>query len=271
MKIFIVDDEEISCRGIRSMVDRGFGKNKNEVYTYTDAPEALTSAEILRPEVIILDIVMPEINGIQFIEKIEEIYSPKIVVISGNDDYDYVRKSFKFKVSDYLLKPVEFSEIKSVLEEIAVSEADLDGEPIKPSDENGFSANIFTDDTDTAEANIREKKIVEAVREYIRCNYQNDLSLAYVSNIFNINYSYLSRIFKAYCGITFSQYLFKIRMEKAMQILEKNPQIKILDVAKQVGYTDYNIQNFTRAFKNYFGKSPKYYKNANCNSKLKQN
>lgn len=203
---------------------------------------------------------MPDLNGMQFIEKIEAVYSPKIVVISGNDDYDYVRNSFKFKVIDYLLKPVEFSEIKNVFEEISVDEADVKGETVSAFEDSFITEKETADDNDTVEANIKEKKLVEAVREYIYCNYQNDLSLAYVSNIFNINYSYLSRIFKAHCGTTFSQYLLKIRMEKAMLILENNPHIKIFEVARQVGYNDYNVQNFTRAFKNYFGKSPKYYK-----------
>ena len=115
MRIFIVDDEEIACFGLRGMIGRIFTDNENEIYAFTSSVKALSEAERLRPDLIFLDITMPEMDGITFTEKVKKIYSPEIIVISGNDDYNFVRQCFKMNVRDYLLKPIEFDELKKIL------------------------------------------------------------------------------------------------------------------------------------------------------------
>ena len=112
MRIFIVDDEEIACFGLRGMIGRIFTDNENEIYAFTSSVKALSEAERLRPDLIFLDITMPEMDGITFTEMVKKIYSPEIIVISGNDDYNFVRQCFKMNVGDYLLKPIEFDELK---------------------------------------------------------------------------------------------------------------------------------------------------------------
>lgn len=471
MRIFIVDDEEIACFGLRGMIGRIFTDNENEIYAFTSSVKALSEAERLRPDLIFLDITMPEIDGITFTEKVKKIYSPEIIVISGNDDYNFVRQCFKMNVRDYLLKPIEFDELKKILlkfeESSGVSEnvdtlppeskypyvftaivkgrdikddfknqilkiknnpniegkmdikvskeqysdilfkfyftekfdyyratrefqnefeavADSTGSVIKgafsslyPSageneafeemimllksriysnksicysqqnkilregdeDPDYYSAlaklpDVFsldfrekymefiaywfekeklknlpydvickqyvgiikriTDDSGlggeleirkfkefntideilselyrivdgfslySMESNQDDKTLIEQIIKYISENYQKNINLATVSNHYNLNYSYFSRIFKDSVGISFSQYLLKIRMEKAKELLSGDTELKISDIATLVGYSGNNIQNFTRAFKKYFGKSPKNFKN----------
>ena len=105
-----------------------------------------------------------------------------------------------------------------------------------------------------------EVDIMSEALEYINDNFNKDINLSFISNKFNLSYSYFSRIFKMYAGVSFTQYLLKVRMEKAKELLVSSPNLKIKEVASMVGYDFDNVQNFTRAFKNYFGKSPQYYK-----------
>jgi two-component system response regulator YesN len=105
-----------------------------------------------------------------------------------------------------------------------------------------------------------EVDIMSEALDYINDNFNKDINLSFISNKFNLSYSYFSRIFKMYAGVSFTQYLLKVRMEKAKELLVSSPNLKIKEVASMVGYDFDNVQNFTRAFKNYFGKSPQYYK-----------
>ena len=108
--------------------------------------------------------------------------------------------------------------------------------------------------------NRYEVDVMQQTLTFIDQNYQKDINLSLISNTFNLSYSYFSRVFKMYVGISFTQYLLKTRMEKAKELLLSEPDIKIKEVAYKVGYGKDNVQNFTRAFKNYFGKSPQHYK-----------
>ena len=471
MRIFIVDDEEIACFGLRGMIGRIFTDNENEIYAFTSSVKALSEAERLRPDLIFLDITMPEMDGITFTEKVKKIYSPEIIVISGNDDYNFVRQCFKMNVGDYLLKPIEFDELKKILlkykdavehtetEDLSpqISEypyvftAIVKGRDIKDEFKNqilniknnpiiedkmeikfskekysdilftfyfnekfdyyrasrefqnefeilanstgsvikGAYSSLYPSTSETEafeemimllksriysnksicysqqnkilregkdnpdyysalsnlpdifslefreqylifidrwfeaeklknlpydvickqyveiikrivddsglgieleirrfkefntideiiselyrivdgislysmESNQDDKSLIEQIVSYIGENYQKNINLATVSNHYNLNYSYFSRIFKDSVGISFSQYLLKIRMEKAKELLSGDTELKISDIATLVGYSGNNIQNFTRAFKKYFGKSPKNFKN----------
>lgn len=98
---------------------------------------------------------------------------------------------------------------------------------------------------------------IELAKAYIDAHLDEALSMAQVSNYLSLNYSYFSKLFKAKLGISFKKYLINERMEKA-KILLKNPTNKVYEVAQQIGYD--NAQNFSRAFKNHYGYSPKEYR-----------
>lgn len=95
--------------------------------------------------------------------------------------------------------------------------------------------------------------------EYINENYYKDLNLAVVSNEVSLNYSYFSQAFKEYTGETFVNYLKKVRINKAKEIL-KEGDLKIYEVAKRVGYED--SKQFTKIFRSITGVSPIEYRNS---------
>lgn len=99
--------------------------------------------------------------------------------------------------------------------------------------------------------------IIEGVRQYLDQHYANEISLTFLSEMFHINSTHLSETFKKQVGQNFSDYLVKIRMEKAKELL-KDKQLKIIDVANLVGYT--NSGYFSTVFKKHFKQTPAYYR-----------
>ncbi|OIJ21569.1 two-component system response regulator [Anaerobacillus alkalidiazotrophicus] len=99
--------------------------------------------------------------------------------------------------------------------------------------------------------------IVENVRRYLEKHYASEISLTTLAEQFHINSAYLSEIFKNHVGQNFSDYLIKLRMDKAQHFL-KDQQLKIIDVAHLVGFS--NSGYFSTVFKKQFGKTPVEYR-----------
>ncbi len=103
------------------------------------------------------------------------------------------------------------------------------------------------------------KLIIDNVRHYLDKHYASEISLTSLSELFHINSAYLSETFKNYVGQNFSDYLVKLRMDKAQQFL-KDKELKIIDVANLVGFS--NSGYFSTVFKKHFGQTPVEFRNS---------
>ncbi|GLC89657.1 response regulator [Lysinibacillus piscis] len=99
--------------------------------------------------------------------------------------------------------------------------------------------------------------VVENIRQYMDEHYGTEITLTSLSEMFHMNNAYLSELFKEQIGENFSDYLTRIRMEKA-QIFLQDEQLKIIDVANLVGYA--NSGYFSTVFKKYFKQTPVEYR-----------
>lgn len=98
---------------------------------------------------------------------------------------------------------------------------------------------------------------MERLLYYISQNYQEDLKLADLSRVFNLNYSYLSSYFNQEMKEGFNDYLNRIRIEQACRLL-KETRLPIAEVGSQVGYADHSY--FCRVFKKITGRTPSEWK-----------
>lgn len=102
--------------------------------------------------------------------------------------------------------------------------------------------------------------LIDKMEEYIQSNYHNEeMSLFFLAEHFNLTASYISKIFKKHKQENFKDYLVQYRIQKAVEILEEKPYIRIADLAKMVGYS--NVNSFIRNFKKLKNISPGEYKN----------
>ncbi|MCR5343582.1 MAG: AraC family transcriptional regulator [Butyrivibrio sp.] len=99
---------------------------------------------------------------------------------------------------------------------------------------------------------------IEMAQSYIRTNYEKSLSLMNVAALVDLNPSYFSNLFKLKSGMKFSDYVFEVRMERAIELL-KDPRLKVYEIGNAVGYED--APSFGRAFRKKFHMSPNEYRN----------
>lgn len=116
-KLLIVDDEESIRNGIAKMLPwEEYGIDCVE--TAENGGDAVKKVEKLHPDILIVDMHMPIMNGIEFIQWYNrQQESGKIIVLSGYNDFSLVRKAMKLGAADYLLKPASCKELESAVEE----------------------------------------------------------------------------------------------------------------------------------------------------------
>ncbi|MCB8983518.1 MAG: response regulator [Ardenticatenaceae bacterium] len=120
-KVFLVEDEIVAREGIRDNVDW-----KAAGFEFCgEAPDgeiALPLIEKVQPDVIITDIKMPFMDGLQLSKVIrEQMPWVKIIILSGHDEFEYAQAAIKLGVTEYLLKPINSAEIRNVLQAVAVA------------------------------------------------------------------------------------------------------------------------------------------------------
>ena len=119
LKVFLVDDEPYILNGLISIIDWS-------EYGLEIAGQARSGDDTLKclescggADILVTDIAMPEMNGLQLIRRVKELYpETRYVVLSGYNDFEYVKEGIKLGIENYLLKPVNVSEFISTIENI---------------------------------------------------------------------------------------------------------------------------------------------------------
>jgi two-component system, response regulator YesN len=123
-KVMIADDEPKIRRGLRSTIER-LRPDMQVVAEAEDGETALALVGKMRPDILMIDIRMPFLNGLELIEKINEIWSDCIIiVVTGHDEFEYAQRALHLGVFEYVLKPVPQEVLAAVL---ARAEAELSG------------------------------------------------------------------------------------------------------------------------------------------------
>src|SRR5689334_3514886 len=119
-KVFFVEDEIITREGIRDYVDwqaSGFEYCGDAA----DGEIALPMLRTAQPDVLITDIKMPFMDGLQLSRIVRERMPwVKIIILSGHDEFEYARKAIGIGVTDYLLKPVTVQKLQNVLQNLTI-------------------------------------------------------------------------------------------------------------------------------------------------------
>lgn len=249
-KLLIVDDEPLIRRGIKSLANLA-SIGISEIIEGQSGEEAVEMVETHRPELIIMDINMPRMDGLTAAGIIKEKY-PEIfiVILTGYDYFEYAQTAIRAKVDDYILKPISKSDIEIVLTKIVslLHEREKRAEYEKLSDDEMIAVEGDNNMTD----------LVGIITEYMKKNmYSPDHSLAKMANDIGFNSSYLSGIVKQIYGVPFQDYVNKKRMERAKLLLLSTP-MKNYEVAESIGMEDVNY--FVTKFKKAWGVTPKQYR-----------
>lgn len=211
--------------------------------TASNGKDGLSAMRELRPEIVFVDMNMPVMDGCSFLERASaEFPESQFIIVSGYDDFSYARHAMRYGACDYLLKPVVEEELNHAIEK-AILKIDPDA--------------VFDAESSLAEESTTPEEIVETIKQYIDSNYCQNFKITMFEEKYFFSITYLTKLFHARYGYTIYEYVLKLRMERAKELLEKS-DIKILDIAERLGYTDNHY--FSKAFRNYYGVSPSQYR-----------
>jgi len=233
IEVMIVEDEQKIREGLKILLEdviKGF----TVLWEADNGERALEILNIEVPELVISDVRMPQMNGIELTHLVKLKYpNIPVLLISGYDDFTYVRKGLQLGVEDYLLKPINRKELASV----------LDG--------------IFKLDERRMAHRTNESIIIREIKELISNNLEGDLSLDHISKVLNLHPNYISNLYRQQTGIKLSDYILKKRMERAKALLQET-NLKIYDIAYLTGFS--NPKYFSQVFRSNIGETPSKYR-----------
>lgn len=243
MTVLIVDDEAYMVEYIRELVDwSAYGFDR--VLTAGGGSLARDLIDEFEPELLITDVKMPRISGLDLAQWIyEKRYRTQIIIISGYSEFDYARQAIRFGVADYLVKPVLKEEFSEMLERM------LPGSGGSRESETATEEEEMQDDNRAA--------VVSCVKNYIWENPGKNLSLDFLGELVHLHPAYLSKIFKETADVNLSSYITDVKMQKAAELLEQTDK-KIYEIMGQLGYQ--KSQHFSKLFKERYGMTPKEYR-----------
>ncbi|MDY4139743.1 MAG: helix-turn-helix domain-containing protein [Eubacteriales bacterium] len=238
LRVLLVDDEIMIREGFKRLFD-WVAHDCEVVGEAGDGMEALTKIDALRPDIVIMDINIPIMNGLKVIQ-LSRIKHPNtaFVIVSGYDDFSYCREALRLQITDYILKPVNYEEFGSCIDNLKISL---------------FERRVSS----AAEPEKQEERTITGLTRYLQEHLAEEVSLSVLAEQFHLNPQYISQLFKSEIGVNFLAYLTSIRMEKAKQLLLTTP-LSIAEVAEQSGYGDYRV--FTKVFKKSEGVTPSQYR-----------
>ena len=124
LRIMIVDDEPLERQGIRLILET-YRPQDEIVGEAGDGEEAIQVATKVKPDVILLDIRMPGLDGMEVAKILRPVLpDTRLVVVSAHSEFSYAKKAVALGISDYLLKPVDTDEMIKLLERLDIQVAE---------------------------------------------------------------------------------------------------------------------------------------------------
>ena len=236
LRVLLVDDEIMIREGFKRLFDWE-GHDCQVVGEAADGMEALTKIDSLQPDIVIMDINIPIMNGLKVIQ-LSRLKHPDMafVIVSGYDDFAYCREALRLQITDYILKPVNYEEFGSCIDHLKIA--------------------LFRREVSQPEQ-AREERPIQSLVRYLQEHLGEDVTLAVLAEEFHLSAQYISQMFKSEIGVNFLTYLTNIRMEKAKNLLLTTP-LSVAEVSEQSGYGDYRV--FTKVFKKSEGVTPSQYR-----------
>lgn len=248
-KVLLVDDEPVIVEGL----SRGIAWEKwncEVVAAVYDGLEGKKMIEEKQPDIVFLDICMPEMDGLSMIAALDSQYPDmEVSILTGYRDFEYAREAIRLGVTRFLLKPSNMSELEEAIETMCnnLKKKGITGE--NRQNEEG---------QDTKLENASGAFIVKNALSYIEKNYAQKLTLNDVAEKTYVSQWHLSKLLNRHTGQGFSEILNHVRIEHAKQLLTDS-SLRVGDVAEQVGFSD--LAHFSRVFKKQEGVSANEYRN----------
>lgn len=248
LRVLIVEDEKIIRLGLVNTID-WLGMRCSVVGSAGDGVSGLRMIEELKPDVVITDIRMPGMDGLQMIAEGRKSCEFKIVLLTSYADFDYAQQAVGVRAYAYLLKPLDEKKLREVIAQIY---GDVEQERERGASEAHRNAQAIGEEQPVT----TKDPLVAAALDKIEHSSHEKLSVEGIARELFVSPSYLSRRFKAVTGQTFLDMLNRRRVREAVRLLGEG-ETSISRVAELTGFSDY--KHFCAVFKRYTALTPRDY------------
>lgn len=255
-KVVIIDDEEIIREGLKTFIN--WKKLNCEVVALAEnGTEGLYIVERYKPDIIITDIRMFGLNGLEMIKEIKKKNKKsKIIIITAYRNIEYAQEAIKLGVFRLLFKPAKTDEIEKAVQE-AIEEMEYE----RIADDKEALRQCVLQVIKRQKDENEEKPLsfmASKILSYLLENYYKEISLQELAKEFYISHWHLSKLIKKELGLNYTDLINIIRIEQAKRLLAI-PRYRVNEVGSMVGYNDNTY--FCRVFKKLTGMSPQEYRN----------
>lgn len=238
--VLIIEDELLELEFIRSLAAAEL-QPEDRLLTCESGVQAVKLAKQYRPDIIVMDILIPEMDGLRALQAIRE-FLPRasVVILSAYSDFSYAQTAIRLRVREYVLKPIRPAVFKQLFRDLLTSAPcqEPDGEKL-------------------AEPNSDPICFIKKSINYIHDNFKQKLPLQLVASYVFMNPQYFSRIFKKELGVSYIDYVNKLKIEYACKLLETT-DYPAYRISSECGFTDPSY--FNRVFVQQMQMTPKAYR-----------
>lgn len=250
LKLIIADDEPAIRTAISTIID--WKSMQIELAgTCKNGPETLKMILAEKPDIVLTDIKMPGMSGLDLIARIAETdLVVEFIILTGYADFEYAKQAIKYRVSNYLLKPCNENQIMEAVQKAAA----------EITKRKRIKELIPEKLLIRSDIHGRYKDYINHILDYVDAHFSDsDLSLKWIAaNVLYMNEDYLSKEFFRQTGQKFTEYVTNLRITRAKALLSQGGCDSVSAVAEQVGFAN-NPQYFVQLFKNATGMTPRAY------------
>lgn len=261
-RVMIADDEPMMRMLMRSLL--GALEEVEIIAELENGHNIVKLVEMMRPDIVITDIRMPEVDGLEMLRQIHRAaLDVEVIILSAYDSFEYAREALKNGAFEYLLKPIDekllSDAVRRAEKKLAKRRWEKQDYRQVKRELSKLQSEMTRHVTDKPESAPTSRSI-QAALEFIQAHYAENITLSDVAGQVYLNGSYLSNLFKKETGENFNRYLNSLRIAKAKALLCV-PSLKISEIAVMVGFR--NSSYFIHTFKEVTGLTPQNYRTEN--------
>jgi len=205
--VLIVEDEILEQEFLKTVVLEELSP-EDTLLTCESGVQAINIAKQYHPNIIITDVMMPEMDGLSAIQEIRK-FLPNvcITILSAYSYFNYAQKAISLHVFEYLLKPVNPTIFKETLRKMLDSASNYDMLPDEKPEENN------------TELKENLQYFIKDSLKYIKEHFKERLTLQMIASKAFMNPKYFSHVFKKEMGVSFTEYVITLKIQYACRLL----------------------------------------------------
>jgi ligand-binding sensor domain-containing protein/signal transduction histidine kinase/DNA-binding response OmpR family regulator len=244
--ILLIDDNSDILKYLKGLLD-----SKYDLLFANDGKEGVEKAVRCVPDLIISDVMMPEMNGIELCNtlkrRVETNHIP-IILLTAKDNVESIELGYEEGADDYIIKPFNSQLLQSRIRNILNSRVQLRKCFLSEEDQLTEIPN------DKSKLINKEKEFLNRLEKVILIQLtQEDTNVNVISQSIGMSRTSLFRKIKAITGLNINQYVRRVKLNRALEII-KSGNTTISQVSYEVGFA--NIKYFRKLFKEQFGMLP---------------